>query len=321
MVCEEITPEVFRVYDEYRSDIGFSNIYLILDESIILIDTGVKSKPLALLDALKTIGKSLEDIGYILLTHAHPDILGGIKWLANKTKAVICCSQPSAGLLKNFDDILVKSFGVNKNFNRLLWHKGIGINFNSLTPGRVIAHKTVISVNDRKLIVIESNGHCNGHICFWMPQGNILFSGDELFPYFNKPNMFMIDRTGSFAKRAFALKLFKELKPQIICQTHDLPVMYDAVNAVSTALETQDWWKNIVLEYFNLYSEASLLDVEKYVFKCFNLKVPDYIVKLENHSTILKILEFLEAESLIEKIPCKSGGVEKQRWRIKSFDS
>lgn len=321
MVCEEITPEVFRIHDEYRSDIGFSNIYLILGKSIILIDTGVKSKPVAILDALKAIGKSLEDIGYILLTHTHPDILGGLKWLTNKTKAVICCSQPSADLLKNFDNILVKSFGVNKNFNRLLRHKGVDINFNSLTPGRVIAHKTVISVNDRKLIVIESNGHCNGHICFWMPQANILFSGDELFPYFDKPNMFMIDRTGSFAKRAYALKLFKEFKPQIICQAHDLPVMYDAVSAVSAALETQDWWKNTVLEYFNLYSEASLLDIEKYVFKCFNVKVPDYIGRLENHSTILKILEFLEDENLIEKIPCKSVGVEKQRWRIKNFNS
>ncbi|WEU40433.1 MAG: MBL fold metallo-hydrolase [Candidatus Odinarchaeum yellowstonii] len=321
MVYELITPEVIRVYDEYRSDIGFSNAYLILGERVILIDTGVKSKPTSILEALKSVGKSLDDISYILLTHTHPDILGGLKWLSSKSKAIVCCSQPSADLLKNSEDILVKSFGVNKNFNLLLKHKGVDINFKSFNPGKIIVDKTILGVGDIQLVVIESKGHCNGHLCFWIPQYNILFSGDELYPYFNKPNMFMIDRTGSFSKRVFSLKLFKELKPQIICQVHDLPLVYGAVRAVSSALEIQDCWRSAVLEYFKLYNEASLLDVEKYVFRCFNVKLDSYIEKLENHSTILKILEFLEEEGLIEKTSAKSGAIEKQVWRIKNFDS
>ncbi len=321
MVYEQITSDIFRVYEEYRSDIGFSNSYLIVDERVIIVDTGLTSTPKSILEALKNIGKSLEDIAYILLSHAHPDILGGLKWLSSKTRGIVCCSQPTADLLKNSEEILVKSFGVNKNFSQLLRHKGININFKSLTPTRILENKSVISVDDKKIIVLESNGHCNGHLCFWMPQNNILFSGDELFPYSNKPNMFMIDRTGSFAKRIFTLELFKELKPQLICQAHDLPVTYDVANTISAALETQECWSRAVLEYFNLYSKASLLDIEEYVFKCFNVKLEGYIRKLENHSTILKILEFLEGKGLIEKVPSKNTRIDKQFWRIKNSDS
>ncbi|MEM2906816.1 MAG: MBL fold metallo-hydrolase, partial [Candidatus Odinarchaeota archaeon] len=316
MVYEYITPKVLRVYEDYRSDIGFSNSYLILGEQVILVDAGLTAQPRSIIEALHHANRDLKDIKYILLTHAHPDILGGLNWLSGKTGATVCCSRVTADMLANFEEILVKSFNLSKNYNLLLRHKGISVNFKSLKAGRLLEHRNLINLGGEKIIVVESGGHCNGHLCYWIPGDDILFSGDELYCHPNNRNMIMIDRTGSVSKREYALEIFRELQPKIICQAHDIPVMSNIDESISEALEIQKCWRTAVLDYLTLHIEADVLEIENYVFKCFNVKWDSHISKLENHSTILKILEFLEEAGYIQKSRSQHVKEEKIRWSI-----
>ena len=86
--------------------------------------------------------------------------------------------------------------------------------------------------------------------------------------------------------------------------------------SISEALEIQKSWRTAVLEYLTLHSDADVLEIENYVFKFFNVKWDSHISKLENHSTILKILEFLEEEGCIRKSGSQRVKEEKTRWSI-----
>src|SRR5262249_37735794 len=67
---------------------GPVNTYLLEDSAgSILIDTGLPSSAEKILDAVKTLGKQPSDIKHILITHSHPDHIGGLAALNKATGA------------------------------------------------------------------------------------------------------------------------------------------------------------------------------------------------------------------------------------------
>lgn len=51
--------------------------YLLFGEKVTLVDAGVKSSPALVLDYLKKAGRRPQDIALLILTHSHPDHIGG----------------------------------------------------------------------------------------------------------------------------------------------------------------------------------------------------------------------------------------------------
>ena len=76
------------------------NFYLIEDGSgVTLVDTGLPSHYDALVTALIGLGRSLDDVRGILLTHAHPDHLGLAERLREETGATVWVSAADASML------------------------------------------------------------------------------------------------------------------------------------------------------------------------------------------------------------------------------
>ena len=48
-------------------------------------------------------------------------------------------------------------------------------------PDRLLNDKQEISVGNLKLRVLFTPGHAPGHVCFYLPEHNVLFDGDALF--------------------------------------------------------------------------------------------------------------------------------------------
>ncbi|MEE9607121.1 MAG: MBL fold metallo-hydrolase [Myxococcota bacterium] len=180
--------------------VGDINTYLIFPENgsdaLTLIDTGVKSAESfdALRAGFKEYGWSLEQLGRILVTHAHPDHFGQARRLRELSGAPVYASAieaehmkthwlPSAqrdgATLAHFrrwgapDELLQKDDGGERaRFARQIQ--------DPLDADVILAEGDRVELGDFELEVIATPGHCEGHIVFYEPTRRTLFSGDHL---------------------------------------------------------------------------------------------------------------------------------------------
>jgi glyoxylase-like metal-dependent hydrolase (beta-lactamase superfamily II) len=90
----------------YQITIRSSNMLLIIEDTLTLVDTGYRGSAPQILEYIKNIGHSPEELSLIILTHNHIDHVGGLAELKKMTGAkaaihksdiAIRKSQPSAG--------------------------------------------------------------------------------------------------------------------------------------------------------------------------------------------------------------------------------
>ncbi len=90
---ETLEVMVVKIVDGIHALETFAQTALVVDSHLILIDTGVDSKATDLLKALKRIGYQPRDIEFIVITHTHPDHVGGLKTMVEKTEAVVAAHE------------------------------------------------------------------------------------------------------------------------------------------------------------------------------------------------------------------------------------
>ena len=86
--------------------VGRVNCYLIEDRPLTLVDTGPNSgKSLDELDRqLSALGRSLEEIELVVLTHQHIDHLGLVEIIASRSGAEVAAIDVVAPFIENFGD-------------------------------------------------------------------------------------------------------------------------------------------------------------------------------------------------------------------------
>jgi glyoxylase-like metal-dependent hydrolase (beta-lactamase superfamily II) len=142
-----------------------NNTYLITDkESKIaaVIDPSIASREL--LQKITDQGLHLE---YILITHAHFDHIGGVKWLKEQFDYKIQVAlHPS-------DLTLWQSGGSAKEF---------GFDFNAgEEPDLIILNDQILKLGNTSIKVLHTPGHTPGHVTFLIEVGLAAFCGDLIF--------------------------------------------------------------------------------------------------------------------------------------------
>ena len=130
-----------------------SNVYALGEADVTLIDAGIGDAANRLLPELEDIGLHLEDTTQVVLTHAHPDHVGGLREILRVTSPRILIHDSS------------KTFGKNSELNIF-----------GLCEG------DTIEAGGRGLTVLHTPGHTIGSICLYDSESKVLFSGDTVFP-------------------------------------------------------------------------------------------------------------------------------------------
>jgi len=145
--------------------------YLLIGDRICLIDTGVSSTSLLLQGYLKELGRSPHEISLVLLTHAHPDHIGGCLAIHKASSALFYAHPADKGWIEDVE--------------RQYRERPI-LNFFELVEGAVVVNRelrdgdTISWDKERTIRVLETPGHSPGSISFYDEEEGALFTGDAV---------------------------------------------------------------------------------------------------------------------------------------------
>ena len=149
----------------------FVYAYVIFGPRIVVIDSGVAGSAQTILDCVRARGRDPNEITTVVLTHAHPDHIGGLLGLK---KEIGCKVAAHADAVAWIEDV------------ELQFRERPVPNFHDLVGGSIkvdwpLHDGDVLPLGDgHELTVIHTPGHAAGHIALLDRQRGVLFSGDTI---------------------------------------------------------------------------------------------------------------------------------------------
>ena len=149
----------------------FVNIYIITGKYIHLIDSGVKGSEQIIFAYIREIGREVDEIKSVFLTHAHPDHIGALKTIKETTGCQVFIHSTEKywveDIQKQYSERPVPGFFDLVEGSVKIDHQ--------LENGDFLYPEDSISLK-----VIHTPGHSDGSVCFLYLEKNALFSGDSI---------------------------------------------------------------------------------------------------------------------------------------------
>jgi glyoxylase-like metal-dependent hydrolase (beta-lactamase superfamily II) len=157
------------------------NVYLVdCGTQLVLIDcgSGTAGSVDAILENIAADGLAPDRIGTILLTHKHGDHIGGAAQFAARTGAVLYGSAETAAVLESGDE---GAASITAAKDAKLYASDFVLS--PVSGVRMLEDGAHLRIGDVDFEVIDTPGHCSGHISFVLRSGRRvdLMAGDAIF--------------------------------------------------------------------------------------------------------------------------------------------
>lgn len=181
--------------------------YLILDEEITLIDTGMLRNRKALLKELESMNINLRDIKNILITHHDIDHVGNLALMEKATGARVWASEEDIPFILGEKP----RPGIKRLFSMIMRTKA---------PEKINAYPENGIINNMN--IIPTPGHTPGHVCILFE--DVLFAGDlvRTSPEEIKPLSSFMNWNDSLLQES--IEKIGKLSFKWICPAHGVPV-------------------------------------------------------------------------------------------------
>lgn len=210
------------------------NIFL-LDggDELAIIDSGSGMGIDEILQNVEKNGFSLDQLTYLILTHAHADHAGGAKQLVDRIGVKVIAPRIAADYLERGDEL-----AINLEIAKKAGIYPPDYRFQACEVNQVVQEGDEIRVGKHVLQVIETPGHCAGHVCYFMKTDEkvYLFAGDVVFfggrisvQYINDCNV--LEYGNSIMK-------LKDLQVDCLLPGHELVVLKQGQKHIDKAIQT-----------------------------------------------------------------------------------
>jgi glyoxylase-like metal-dependent hydrolase (beta-lactamase superfamily II) len=205
-------------------------VYAIEDpDGLTLVDTGILHAPYQILRQLKAAGREPRDIKRILVTHAHPDHIGGLWKLHALTGARVIASTIERPVIEGTAPIARRPLASLSYANRLVRPPRVWLRGTPVEQG--VEDSDVLAEVMGGLMVVATPGHTPGHVSFWQPQKRILFCGDVIAASLGlrlpSPTW-----TVDMAENRRSVARIAELDAQLVCFGHGEPLRRDTAETI-----------------------------------------------------------------------------------------
>lgn len=206
--------------------LGIVNTYLLDTGELTVFDCGLPGSEKVILDAVRGLGKEPSDIRHIVLTHAHPDHIGGAAALKQATDATVYCHSADRAIVeagKNFRPLTPSPGLMNAIMFRLF------INPNT-TVDPVVVDETINDGDELTFAggmkAIQVPGHCLGQLALlWAEHGGVLMAADVCG---NTSGMKLSLGYEDLEEGKRSLQKLGKLDFQVACFGHGKPILKDA---------------------------------------------------------------------------------------------
>ncbi|WP_144759623.1 MBL fold metallo-hydrolase [Curtobacterium sp. 9128] len=199
---EEVRPGVWTLAVPFRFGVPDATLVYVVeasDGSLAVIDPGwSEDGSLDVLErGLRTIGRSVADVGLVAVTHLHADHLGAAAAVRRASGARVAMHGAEVhaldheredavaheadiatwGVPADLRDGLTASWGTGR-------HVGLGAAERPWAD-LVLADGDELPIPGRSIRALATPGHTAGHLCFLDEQDGLLFTGDHVLPRIN----------------------------------------------------------------------------------------------------------------------------------------
>jgi glyoxylase-like metal-dependent hydrolase (beta-lactamase superfamily II) len=194
-LATQVAADVYLLPVPTPWDIGAVNVYFIDDEPPTLVDTGPWH--VATLEAieagLRAVGRSIADLGRILLTHQHIDHWGLCAAIADRSAAEVTVIAPLAPWLERYPesiaaddalaDALLRDHGVPTAVRAAVRARNRGVRHaaRAVQATRLLRDGDIVPFENRVLRVHARPGHSPTDTLFHDEEHRYFFGGDHLF--------------------------------------------------------------------------------------------------------------------------------------------